>query len=109
MQQLLTAPCGNRFPFRAKASRQQGSAGAMPKLNKPSVIVAIESDADWVPWELFACDPGGKLWGERFIVVRLPLIGTPVGATPAPEPAATLSRALLVVGDAITSRPDALP
>ncbi|MFG1377345.1 CHAT domain-containing protein [Xanthobacter autotrophicus] len=68
-----------------------------------NAILVIDSDADWVPWELLACAPGDALWGDRFSLVRAPVATVPpnaVVAVPADLPKA-LDRAALVVGDGI--------
>jgi len=67
-------------------------------------LVVIESDADWVPWELLAAHPAGPLLGQRLALVRSPLITElPKSAVSVPaEVSRTIDRALLVVGDKIS-------
>jgi hypothetical protein len=88
-----------------------GVADELAKIPNDQVLV-IESDAAWIPWEIVAPDPKGLMLGQRFAIVRSPLI------TKLPKSAATVSasgpitvdRALLVIGDEIyeTSRLDVL-
>lgn len=69
-----------------------------------NALVVIDSDADWIPWELLASDPTEPLWGERFVLIRAPVMTRPPIAKVA-EPAElspSLDRALLVVGDEIS-------
>lgn len=68
-----------------------------------NALVVIDSDADWVPWELLASRPTGALWGQRFVIVRAPVATRPPNATIAPPtmPSKTLDRALIVAGDKV--------
>jgi hypothetical protein len=66
-------------------------------------LIAIESDADWVSWELLS-DELGHLLGERFILARMPLLLKPPSepAFVAPDAVtALIDRATVVVGDDI--------
>jgi hypothetical protein len=80
----------------------EAAADELRKL-PPDALVVIESDADWVPWELLAIDAGGPPLGDRFVLVRAPLVTKrPTKPPNAPTAVpATLTRALLVVGDDI--------
>jgi CHAT domain len=74
-----------------------------------SALLVIDSDADWIPWELLASRPVDPLWGDRFVLIRAPVMTKPPNAAIA-RPAAlstTLERALLVVGDEI-ERPNSV-
>jgi len=66
-------------------------------------IVVVDSDADWIPWELLASDPRGELWGERYVLARAPVVAAPPNAVISPPGmiSSTLNHALLVVGDNI--------
>ncbi len=68
-----------------------------------NALVVIDSDADWIPWELLASDPKQRLWGERFVLVRAPVMTKPPNAIVAPAGTlpTTLAQALLVIGDKI--------
>ncbi|MDI4665652.1 CHAT domain-containing protein [Xanthobacter autotrophicus] len=68
-----------------------------------NAIVVIDSDADWVPWELLACRPDDTLWGDRFLLVRAPVATVPPNSVVAPPSSlpTTLNRAALIVGDGI--------
>lgn len=85
-----------------------GLAAALDRLPDDALLV-IESDADWIPWELLAAGAAGPVLGERFVLVRAPLITEvplkPAGPAPAPG---NLDQVLLVVGDKI-ERPRDLP
>jgi len=86
-------------------------ADEIRRLPKDAVI-AIETtddDAEWIPWELLAFEASGPLFGDRFTLIRSPVIQEPPGPAPAPDAGARLQRALLVVGDNIKSKPDQLP
>jgi hypothetical protein len=73
---------------------------ALAALPDESMLV-VESDADWLSWELLAGDDGDLL-GERHILVRAPLVTEPPeGARTAPPESPALSQAALVVGDEI--------
>jgi len=37
-------------------------------------VIAIESDVSWVPWELLTESAASELWGERFQIVRMPVV-----------------------------------
>jgi len=68
-----------------------------------NALVVVDSDADWIPWELLACGPTEKLWADRFILVRAPVMTKPASAKvaqPAPLPRA-IDRALLIIGDKV--------
>ena len=71
----------------------------------PEALLAIETDADWVPWELLACDPAGPLWGDRLVLVRVPLVDVPPGPVAEPAAPGQLNQALLVIGDEHRDRP----
>ena len=69
----------------------------------PGDLIVIESDADWVPWELLAAEPDSDLLGDRFVIVRSPIIKKgdelPPNAPKAGSP--TLQEALVIVGNEI--------
>jgi len=69
----------------------------------PGDLIVIESDADWVPWELLAAEPNSDLLGDRFVIVRSPIIKKgdelPPNAPKAVSP--TLQEALVIVGNEI--------
>ncbi len=66
-------------------------------------FLIIDSDADWVAWELLAETPKADLWGERFVLVRAPVL-TKVSNAYVAKPG-TLSEGLkdiaLIIGDGI--------
>jgi hypothetical protein len=75
-----------------------------------NALVVVDSDAEWIPWELLASHPNardpngkGRLWGERFVLIRAPVMTMPPNAEVAkPGVLSTiLEHALLVVGDKI--------
>jgi hypothetical protein len=74
-----------------------------------NALVVVDSDADWIPWELLTSDPKQRLWGERFVLVRAPVMTKPPNAIVAPPSAlpTMLAQALLVIGDKI-DEPDRL-
>jgi hypothetical protein len=69
-------------------------------------VVAIESNADWVPWELLAFGGKDGFWGDRFVLARAPLLSAPPNRVAAPSVTGPIDRATLVVGDEIASQPD---
>lgn len=71
-------------------------------------LIVIESDADWVPWELLATNVNSGLFGERFVLARAPIVKIPPEKSPNPPEAVspTLRRALLVVGNEILNGPE---
>lgn len=89
--------------YKAVAPANLGSV--LAQIPEGSVIV-IDSDSEWIPWELLAADPTGPLWAERFVIVRAPVI-TKMDAGAAVQPSAldrALHEAVLVVGDDVPTR-----
>ncbi len=77
-------------------------AGELDKLQENALVV-VDSDADWVPWELLASGPTEALWGQRFVLVRAPVATRPPSATIAAPTvlSKSLDRALIVAGDKV--------
>ena len=71
-----------------------------------AAVVVIESDAHWIPWELLADSSGTALLGERFVLVRAPLVEKiPKRAKAAGASAAgAFEGGLMVIGDDIRSQ-----
>ena len=82
-------------------------AGELDKLQENALVV-VDSDADWVPWELLASSPTEALWGQRFVLVRAPVATRPPNATIAAPTALSkgLDRALIVAGDKVRKQKD---
>jgi CHAT domain len=74
----------------------------------PADLIVIESDADWVPWELLAVDAKSDLLGERFVLVRSPIVKRGEELPPsAPKTVSpTLREALVIVGNDILNGAD---
>lgn len=88
--------------------KQVAPASLVVELDKlqENAIVVVDSDAEWVPWELLASRPTEALWGQRFVLVRAPVATRPPNATIATptELSKTLDRALIVAGDKVSKQ-----